>query len=101
MKALLFLIVCFVSISVNASHIVGGDIYYDYLGGNNYRFYITIYRDCNSGGAAYDDPLSLAIYNQNNSLVQNISIPFPGSVQLPVVFNNPCVTPPSLSLIHI
>ncbi len=81
--------------STNASHIVGGDIYYDYLGGNSYRFYITLYRDCNSSGAVYDDPLNMAIYNQNGDLVENVSIPFPGSVQLPVIFNNPCVTPPT------
>lgn len=77
-----------------ASHIVGGDIYYDYLGNNVYRFYISIYRDCNSTGAAFDDPLYLAVYN-NGGLVQNVSIPFPGDQNVPVVFNNPCVTPPN------
>lgn len=78
------------------SHIVGGDIYYDYLGNNNYRFYITLYRDCLSTGAAYDDPLSLGIYTQGNSSPYlTLSVPFPGSVILPVVFNNPCVTPPT------
>lgn len=79
-----------------ASHIVGGDIYYDYLGGNNYRFYITLYRDCFSTGAQYDNPLSLGVYIQNsNSPVQTISIPFPGSITLPVIFNNPCGTAPT------
>lgn len=78
-----------------ASHIVGGDIYYDYLGNNTYRFYISIYRDCNSTGAAFDNPLNLAVYNQDNFLIQNITIPFPGSANVPVVFNNPCVTPPN------
>lgn len=78
------------------SHIVGGDVYYDYLGSNNYRFYITVYRDCLSNGADFDDPLSLAIYTQNSSVpVQSLYVPFPGSVVLPVVFNNPCVTPPT------
>lgn len=77
-----------------ASHIVGGDIYYDYLGNNVYRFYISIYRDCNSTGAEFDDPLYLAVYN-NGALVQNISVPFPGDQDVPVVFNNPCVTPPN------
>ncbi|MFZ9028528.1 MAG: hypothetical protein ACO2Z9_05895, partial [Crocinitomicaceae bacterium] len=77
-----------------ASHIVGGDIYYDYLGNNNYRFYISVYRDCNSTGAQFDSPLQLAVYSGTN-LVQNIPVPFPGSQNLPVVFNNPCVTPPN------
>ena len=52
-----------------ADHIIGGDMYYDDLGGGNYRFYITIYRDCNAEGAWFDDPLKLTIYN-NNNLVQ-------------------------------
>jgi gliding motility-associated-like protein len=78
-----------------ATHIVGGDIYYDYLGNNNYKFYINVYRDCNSTGAAYDDPLYLEVYNQANVSTHHIAVPFPGSVILPVIFNNPCVTPPS------
>lgn len=81
--------------SARASHIVGGDIYYDYLGNNSYRFYISIYRDCNSSGAQFDNPLSLSVYSGNGVLAQNIDIPFPGSDPVPVVFNNPCVTPPT------
>lgn len=82
------------SFGSRASHIVGGDIYYDYLGNNNYRFYISVYRDCNSTGAQFDSPLQLAVYSGIN-LVQNVAVPFPGSQNLPVVFNNPCVTPPN------
>src|SRR5574343_44521 len=95
MKYLSTLIIILSLFSARASHIVGGDIYYDYLGSNNYRFYISVYRDCNSTGAAYDDPLMLAIYTANNFLVDNVAVPFPGSTILPVVFNNPCVTPPN------
>jgi gliding motility-associated-like protein len=94
-SAILFILILLSTYS-KASHIVGGDIYYDYLGNNNYRFYITVYRDCLSTGAAFDDPLSLGIYTQNNSQpFQTLSLGFPGSVVLPVVFNNPCVTPPT------
>ena len=78
-----------------ASHIVGGDIYYDYMGNNNYLFTINLYRDCNSTGAQYDDPLSLGIFNAAGALIQEVLVPFPGSNQIPVVFNNPCVIPPS------
>ena len=82
------------SLTSNASHIVGGEIYYDYMGNNVYRFYISVYRDCNSTGAQFDNPLSLSIYN-NGALVQNVNVGFPGSVPVPVVFNNPCVSPPN------
>ena len=88
---ILFLLVYQISFG---SHIIGGDIYYDYLGNNQYRFYVTLYRDCNSTGADYDDPLKLTIYNSSGALVQNVDVPFPGSVILPLEFNNPCATPP-------
>ena len=95
MKQLLLTIILIVSaFSSKASHIVGGDIYYDYLGNDTYRFYISIYRDCNSTGAQFDSPLYLAVYN-GGGLVQNVAIPFPGDSDVPVVFNNPCVTPPN------
>jgi gliding motility-associated-like protein len=92
-----FILCCFLFVSKLslASHIIGGDIYYNYLGNNQYRFFITLYRDCNSTGAEYDNPLQLAIYLGGNSLYQNISVPFPGSTILPVIFNNPCATPPT------
>ncbi|MDG1331831.1 MAG: PKD domain-containing protein [Crocinitomicaceae bacterium] len=95
MKQLLLSILLILSaFGSQASHIVGGDIYYDYLGNDTYRFYISIYRDCNSTGAQFDSPLPLAVYN-NGALVQNVNIPFPGDANVPVVFNNPCVTPPN------
>jgi len=93
-KLLYFLVFAFLAFEGKASHIIGGDIYYDYLGNNQYRFYITLYRDCASSGAAYDDPLQLAIHLGNGNLFQNVSIPFPGSTPVPLDFNNPCATPP-------
>ena len=95
MKKFVFIFLFFMMSNSYASHIIGGDIYYDYLGNNQYRFFITLYRDCNSSGAQYDDPLALTIYKANNVFFQNILVPFPGSVVLPINFNNPCATPPS------
>jgi len=95
MRFILLLILSLNLFSSSASHIVGGDIYYDYLGNNNYKFYISVFRDCLSTGAAFDSPLQLAVYNENNLLVQNIAVPYPGSSNVPIVVNNPCVTPPS------
>ena len=86
------------AISAKGSHIIGGDIYYDDLGGGNYRFFITIYRDCNSSGAEYDNPLKLSVYKVNQDLYQNVNVPFPGSVLLPVNFDNPCATAPQISV---
>ena len=78
-----------------ASHIVGGDIYYEYISGSQYKINLTLYRDCFSTGAAYDDPLNLTIYNKDNIEIKTIGIPFPGSTNVALVFNNPCIIPPS------
>lgn len=93
----LFVVFAFAFCSnVNASHIVGGDIFYNYLGNNNYEFHVRLYRDCLSTGATFDNPLYLTIYSgPGNQFVTTLNVPFPGSTQLPVVFNNPCVTPPT------
>ena len=34
------------SFQANASHIMGGDVSYSWLGGNDYQFELTLYRDC-------------------------------------------------------
>src|ERR1043166_8125775 len=78
-----------------ATHIVGGEIYYDYLGSNNYKITLKVYRDCYTGMAPYDNPATIFIFNSSGGFVDRVEIPFPGSVQLPVTISNPCFTPPT------
>jgi gliding motility-associated-like protein len=79
-----------------ASHIVGGEMYYDCLGGNDYRITLKLYRDCLSDGAEFDSPLYITVFNGNNVQIDNFDISFPGSTDLDPSFNNnPCVTVPS------
>ena len=94
MRIIVVIVIFFNLFTLRAGHIIGGDIYYDYLGNNNYRFNISIFLECNSA-AGFDSPLNLAVYDANNFLIQNVAITFPGQTNVPVVFNNPCVTPPS------
>ena len=95
MKFFLFILSVLATFSLSASHIVGGEIYYDCLGGNQYRVTVKIYRDCNSTGASFDQNLPITVFNGNNAQIDLFSIPFPGSTNLPVNFNNnPCVTAP-------
>ncbi|MGB3946975.1 MAG: PKD domain-containing protein [Bacteroidia bacterium] len=85
----------FLSIKSNATHIVGGEIFYDYLGNDNYRITLKLYRDCYAGLALYDDPATIFVFNSSGTLVDSIQIAFPGSVVLPSSVNNPCFTPPT------
>ena len=79
-----------------AAHIVGGDIYYDYLGNNQYRFFVNVYRDCNSTGAPFDSPLNFSAFRiSNNSRFGDYIFSFQGSQLVPTNFNNPCGIAPT------
>jgi gliding motility-associated-like protein len=80
---------------VKATHIVGGEIYYDYLGNNDYRITLKVYRDCINGIAAYDNPASIGVFDQFGFLVDTLSMIFPGSAYVPPTINSPCYTPPT------
>ncbi len=93
--SVIFIIYLALQFEVFASHIVGGDIYYDYLGNNSYRVTLILFRDCVSTGADYDNPMSLGVFDMSNNLVQDVRINYTDRVTLPVVLNNPCVTVPA------
>lgn len=78
-----------------ASHIVGGEIFYDYLGSNQYQVTIKLYRDCFSTGAQFDNPLPITVFDGNGNMVVNVDVPYPGSQNLPLQFSNPCINPPN------
>ena len=96
LKLLIFISFFIYGLSANASHIVGGEMFYDCLGGNQYRVTVKLYRDCNSTGAQFDSNLPVTVFDGNDVQIDNFTIPFPGSVNLQVNFNNnPCVVVPS------
>jgi len=94
---LLLISFIFFNLTGFASHIVGGEMYYDCLGGNQYRITLKLYRDCLSiEGAAFDDPLPITIFDGNNANLEVFYINYPGSTNLEVSFNsNPCVSIPN------
>jgi gliding motility-associated-like protein len=77
-----------------ASHIIGGEIYYDSLGNNKYKITFEIYRDCNST-TDYDNPLEYTIFNANGSIFDTISVYIFSRNILPIIYDDPCVTPPN------
>ena len=80
---------------IQATHIIGGEIYYDCLGNNQYRITVKVFRDCFQGQAPFDNPLNLGIYNGNGNLVQNLLMDFPGSSFVPPVITNLCFQAPT------
>jgi len=51
----LFLSLCLLlSLNSQAAHIIGGEMTYECLGNEEYKITMTLYRDCNGGGAEFD-----------------------------------------------
>src|SRR5678815_2536757 len=77
-----------------ASHLVLGEMYYHYLGNNEYKITLVVYRDCINGQAPYDAEASLGIFDNLGNLVQNVLVPINDSSYVPNAINSPCLTPP-------
>ncbi|MCB0763659.1 MAG: PKD domain-containing protein [Flavobacteriales bacterium] len=97
-----FLLAALCALWAGATHIVGGEMYYDHLGGNNYRIILNFYRDCgpdNTNGAVFDATVTLGVFNAAGVLVQSVTASDPGEVNVPVVLNDPCLAvPPQVCL---
>ncbi len=72
-----------VGIDTSAFHIVGGEITYEYEGNDFYEVKLTVYRDCFSAGAPFDDPASIGVFYGNGTFYDVFT------------FNNPDITPVS------
>lgn len=49
-RSVLFSLLVLLSFSSRASHIVGGDLFYNWISGNTYKITVILYGDCGSGG---------------------------------------------------
>lgn len=79
----------------SATHIVGGELNYRYIGNNQYIIHLTMYRDCYNGVPPFDNPASLGIFDMFDNLVVEIPLDFPGSDTIPPTINSPCFVPPT------
>lgn len=96
MRSILVILLTFYSFVVLATHLKGGEIHYDYLGSNNYRISVTIYRDYNSA-TPFDNPVNLTVFDINQDVVATLTLDFSGSSTIPYSyypdFNCPLSTP--------
>lgn len=78
---------------VFAFHIIGGEMIYKRLTGNDFEITLKIYRDCSNPEAApFDDPLQIYVYNASGILVDSLVLFFPGSDNIDPEIVNPCMT---------
>lgn len=80
-----------------ATHIVGGSLTYEHLGGSTYRIILKLYRDCAPGNAAFPSPVNILVRQPNGAAYTSISIPFPGATMVPLNIDT-CVTNPGICL---
>ncbi len=73
-----------------ATHIVGGEIYYDYLGGNNYKISMKVYRDAINGVPPFDNPAIITIFDVNGNIVTTLSVALLTNITVPPSNNSPC-----------
>ena len=75
---MLFLLMCGGLLSsVHATHLVGGEMYYTYLGDNVYEFHLIIYRDCgptNTNGTDFDFSAPIGIYTPDGNFVSSTTV---------------------------
>lgn len=93
-RFLLALIICLSSISSKATHIAGGDFTVQWVSGNTYTVTLKLFRDCASGGAAFDNPISIRVFdNVTNAQTQVFSMNFISGNQ--VDLGDACYSPPA------
>ncbi|MBL7807320.1 MAG: gliding motility-associated C-terminal domain-containing protein [Saprospiraceae bacterium] len=104
-RTVLLLLLCTgFSARLLATHIVGGEITYRCLGGNDYEITLTVYRDCYNGVPWFDNPARVGVYEKGSDsvLVRNLALTYNAfsNDTLPVQLNNPCLTLPPDVCVH-
>lgn len=81
MKQLLFIVfiilLALAPLKVRATHIVGGEMYYEHISGNMYKITLIVYRDCFNGIPGFDDPAYVAVFDSAFNRIKNITVPAP------------------------
>jgi gliding motility-associated-like protein len=100
MKKIIFIAIAMLCISqTRATHIVGGELNYLYLGSDQYRIELNVYFDCLTGSpsAILADSLSrIGIFDENDIMVQQIDISYGGPEFLSGLNYACIVSPPNL-----
>jgi gliding motility-associated-like protein len=78
-----------------ATHIVGGEIIYDFLGNDQYRITLKVYRDCINGQAPFDGNAIITVWTGTGDSVATHLIGSPIITNIPPTINNPCVQAPT------
>jgi gliding motility-associated-like protein len=88
------------STQLSATHIVGGVLNYECLGGNSYRIKLKLYRDCFGGVAGFDRPASLGIFDSDFNYIDEFLLQPNTPQQLGNSVNTACYNPPGQCMVE-
>jgi gliding motility-associated-like protein len=97
MNRLLFILSLFFLSPVvsEAAHIIGGDFSVEWITSNKLRPELKLFRDCNGGGAPFDDVITITIYDSNtDTIFGTFEMSFP--VIENITLGDECYTPTGL-----
>lgn len=105
----IFIVISFIGFTqeLTGRHIIGGDMYYECLGNDRYRFTMVVYRDCQAaGGAQFDSAFgsnsltgTVTVYREDSNIpfIRTINLDPPVISEVSPEVNNPClVIPPNV-----
>ena len=81
----------------HATHLVGGEMFYDHLGGNTYQITLDLYRDCgpgNTNGTGFDVEATIGVFDASGNWIDQVIAAYTGEDIIPVDLNNPCLAVP-------
>jgi gliding motility-associated-like protein len=95
MKYLLLLAsLMFVLFQGNATHIVGGSLTYEHLGGSSYNVKLKLYRDCDPGNAAFPTSVNItALRGDGTTTTLGFNMPRLGIIELDPAIDSCAVDP--------
>ncbi len=92
-------ILLFATCTARAGHLVGGEIYYECLGGDQYLITLKVYRDCLNSTTDFDVQATISVFNSFGGHVTDLFVPYNSTELLDVVITNPCLqAPPNLCI---
>ncbi len=96
-RFLLVVVTWLLSHAAWCTHVLGGEMYYDKLNGDQYRITLKLYRDCGPGNVndtGFDSEAIIAIYDGSGVFHSVHFVPFPGEQSVAVELDSPCLQAP-------
>lgn len=93
-KLFSFLLFFFIYSNLSATHLIGGEMNYRYMGESDYNISLTVYRDCYLGQADYDVPAYVLVYDGLGVFLGYFSVDGERETRLPVEISDACYTAP-------